>query len=920
MQRTPLLHADERRLETVLAHGAAVIVEAPAGFGKTRLLRQLALRGSGCVHATTATELRALAEGATPVPREATVLVDLEQPDISDLGAVANHPSVDMLVVAGRVVGRDVRDTLAPYGCLELTTADLALSETEVAELLDTGGRPLDPATAEFITAQTAGWPAVIDAMAAHGRATRTSLLDTPAVLRRGLVHHPVVDRVLRETLASLDDWLGEALSRFGLLERFTTTAFEAVTEPGAVRDLVRAGVPILEAADGWLHLPPVLRQHLGDDIAAADAERIAPHLAQSGGLLPAAHTLLSSGSFITAERLILGSTRAQLEDVEPRDLLGVLDAIEPAHDPAALGLVRSRAHENLGELAEARRVIDAIVADTTAGTDAWIDARLEQLRSAAMAGDLEPATDETSLELTTPRHHTRWREISGLRAAQSADPAEVERSIGLLETAAREWQALGDVGRSANVLRIMSAIALIHLGRYPEAIDATTRARRLSGNRLYDRAISTVLLVQLAALAGRSDIVERELPAAQSLASSVRLPWLECHITVAMVYDSAYRDRPDEAVEWARRAALALDNEHPTATVFHADLALALAVAGRHDVGASHLEQALAQRDDNPMEVTLAEATVAARRGDLDHARALLDRLRDDPRVPITRLWRPQLELALAGNDPEAAADAVAAAQTLGLGDLADRLRSPVDHAVSVRVLGGLAISVGGRPIEAPTGRPGELLRLLVCRGGSVTLDQAIEDLWDDGPSTEVGVRRLKNPINRLREVIGADAIIRSSAAIHLGPGVDTDLARFAAAASAATGRGGGGDGVVAAVDALNLYEPLLPDEPHSDLVANRSVDLIATASGLFDLVLRQPIDRPSSTWLLDTARRIDLFAEHWFTEIARLALEENNLVHARQAIALARAAAGELDLPTNPETDALAARLTQEVGHPIQ
>ncbi len=914
MQRAPLVHADERRLTTILAHGAAVVVEAPAGFGKTRLLRQLALRSTGAVTVTDSSALHHLSTAPTDLPPQATVLVDLDDPDVSEVSAIAANPHVDMLVVAGRVVSRALRDVLAPYGCLEITTADLRLSETEVAELLDTGGRPLDPTTADFIAAQTAGWPAVIDAMAAHGRATRTSLLDTPSVLRRGLVHHPIVDRVLRETLRGLDGSLSDALKRFGLLERFTTTAFDAVTEPGAVRALVEAGAPILEAADGWLHLPPILRQHLGDDIAAEDAERVAPHLAQSGGLLSAAHTLVSSGSFITAERLIVGSTRAQLEDVEPRDLLGVLDAIEPASDPAAIGLVRSRAHETLGELAEARRVIDDIVSNTKPGTPAWTNARLEQIRSGAMAGALDPAEDEAALRFTTPLHHTRWREIAALRAAQSSEPAEVERSIGLLETAASEWQALGDVARAASVLRIMSSIALLHLGRYAEAIDATNRARRLSGTRLYDRALSTVLLVHLTAIAGRPEAVEREIAAATSLAETVRLPWLEAHIAMAMAHTDAYAGRPDAVVEWAERLTqlLGTNAEHPTEASLYAEVAIALAVADRTTEAETYLERARRHQHQAPLEVDIACTIVAARRGDVGQARALVERLSDDPTVPASRLWRPRLELAIATNDRPAADEAAAAAQTLGLGDLAARLASPANRTVRIRVLGGLAITVGGTEIAAPTGRPAELLTLLVCRDGSISVDQAIDELWDDCPSTEVGIRRLKNPINRLREVIGADAIIRSSAAIHLGPGVDTDLARFAAAAAEATTRGGGGDGVVAAVDALNLYEPLLPDAAHTDLVANRSVDLVATASGLFDLVLRQPEDRPSSAWLLDMARRIDLFAEHWFAEIAVLAVSENNLVHARQAITLARAAAVELGLPENPELEALATDLT--------
>ncbi|MEM9203536.1 MAG: hypothetical protein AAGC53_17990, partial [Actinomycetota bacterium] len=827
------------------------------------------------------------------------------------IALLANHPKVDMLVVAGRVIGRPVREVLSPFGCLELGALDLALTETEVAALFDSSERPLDPATAELVTAQTAGWPAAADAIAAHCRATRTSLLDAPGVLRRGLVHHPVVDRVIRDTLGSLDPALADAMSRFGLLDRFTITAFDAVTEPGTVRALVEAGVPILEADDGWLFLPPILRRHLGGEIAGSDAERIAPHLAQSGGLLPAAHTLLASGSFATAEQLILNATRPQLDDVEAHDLIGVLDAIEPAVNTAALGIVRARAHETIGHVAEARRVIDETVTKANPASPGWTDVRLEQIRHALMVSDFDAAADENLLELSTPEHHTRRREIAGIRAAQSSNPGDVEQSIGLLEAAASEWQALGDPYRASHLLRAVAMIALLHLGRYPEAIDALTRARRLGWDRLYDRAATTTYLLHVAALSGRSDIVQRELPTAESLAATVRIPWLEPHIASAMVLDGVYQGHSAALAEWTRRAKTTLESEaHPTAVLFHAQLAQALAIAGDLNGASECLDEAQRCPGTNRLEVTLAEITLAARSGDTDHARALHDQLTADSTTPATRLWQAQLEIAIAANDRELADSATAVAQTLGLGDLAARLAAPANEAVAVQVLGGFGITIGGVSIAAPTGRPGELLKLLVCRGGTISLDQAIDELWDDCPSTDIGIRRLKNPINRLREVIGADAIIRTAAAIQLAPGVDTDLARFATAAGEATGRCGGD--VVAAIDALNLYEPLLPDEPHSDLIANRSADVTATASGLFDLILRQPADRPSSTWLLETARRIDLFAEHWFSQIAQLAYDEHNLVHARQAIALARASAVELDLPDNPEVEDLALRLT--------
>lgn len=916
MKRTPIVNADDRRVAAALAHGAAIIVEAPAGYGKSHLLGLLADRASRSVLIADDAALRHHAESLDTLPANATLLIDVEAPDPAAIERLADHPEVEMMVVAGRVVGREIRTILGRYDCLELTADDLALTDAEITSLLDDDTHTVEPALLDLIRAQTAGWPASIVALAEHARAGHASVLDDPVVLRRGLGQHPVIDRLVRDTLASLPGSLAHALVRFGLLDRFTATAFDAVTEVGAIRELAERGVPILETDDGWLRLPPIVRGHLGDEITPDDAVRIAPHLARSGGIVPAARALVASGSLHAAAQLTREMTPGQIDEADPHALLGVLDSLSVEDDQVELGLIRARVHEALGEIQRAQDVVDAIVAGLDSTTPAWTTARLEQLRHAAM-NDQVGDDAELVLDLTSPEHHTSFREVLGLRAAQSPDPSRVEESIGLLETAAAEWQATGDTARAALVLRAMAAIALTHLGRFPEALDAAIRARQLGAHRLMDRAASTVLILRLAGFAGRLDLVEREANAAEALAKTIKLPWLEHHIAAAMATASAFSGKPEAAGQWATRADDTLGSlrDHSTATHFHADMATTLTIAGRTADAMHHLDQARRRRSENPVEVAIAETTIAARHGDLNAARGLLTELEADPRVPSTRLWRARLEVAIAAGDPKAVEAARATADMVGLRDLADRLVTPDTDAISIRVLGGLEIRRGNDVISNPSGRQAELLKLLVCRGGSIPVEQAIDALWDDLPSTEVGLRRLKNPINRLREAIGADAVVRSGAAIHLGPGVDTDLARFTAAAVRASGSGVGREASVAAVDALNLYEPLLPDEPPSELIANRSTDLIATASGLFDLVLRQPAeDRPSSAWLLDTARRIDLFAEPWFTAIARLAIDENNLVHARQALALARASAVELDLPDNPEIEALLARLTSE------
>ena len=101
MRRTPIVDADERRASLLLAHGAAAIVEAPAGYGKSRLLELVARQIESSELVVSADRLRALVDETPP----ATVLIDIDQPDPAVVAHLAAHDRVESMVVAGRVVG-----------------------------------------------------------------------------------------------------------------------------------------------------------------------------------------------------------------------------------------------------------------------------------------------------------------------------------------------------------------------------------------------------------------------------------------------------------------------------------------------------------------------------------------------------------------------------------------------------------------------------------------------------------------------------------------------------------------------------------------------------------------------------------------------------------------------------------------------
>lgn len=892
------------RARYVVEQSAACVIEAPAGFGKTAVLREIASQRTNSVIVADHESLAAL----TNAQRSAEhLLVDMEDPDVALLERLASASQTLSVTVASRFVPSDVRALLSDFGALELGPGSLRCSSSEVHDLFaeagDGGG------LAEWVFTQTDGWPlpitCVLRALRAGGPPARLALSQSAPELSS----FPAVDDLLRELAGRWPEDVAAAVRRFGTLGRVTVGAFEDVAGRGSMAHAVRAGVPFAVQADGWVSLNPLMRRHLGSESDSEAARLIAPSLARTGGTLAAAKVLTTASAFDAAADLLLAAESDHLDGTDPHQLLALVDVVAPnCPGRVELELLRARAIETQGDLAAVVRALERAAHALPADSAVRVDVELELKRIKVLRGDTVPP--ETALSSSKPARRTRQREINGLRDALSQEPPRVSGSIDVLRACAAEWEQLGYAGRAASILRVLGAMPLTHLGRYADAIDAVHRARQLSWNRLFDRAICSVLLVLLGGLSARHDLVEREMNAARSLSGVVDLPWLDLYLAVASAQVEAFRGSSENAQSHARRASESLGGllDHPTAVTVNAQLACTLAVAGNEVAATQHLALAQDHRQRNEAEVAIAEVVVWSRAGGVAMAREALTVVESNSFVPPDRLWRPRLEVGLAMDDKDLIRDARHAAVSLRLDHLVETLSSGAARRnASIRALGPLRVQHPDGEEEFVEGRPADLLIHLLSSGGSVPIDTLVEAMWPNTLDIARGRQRLRNPLSRLRAILGAEAVQRTDNAIVLSQGVRTDVAEFERLAQRAK-HAPQPEAADLAVDALAMYQPYLSDRADLGEGNHRRTALAVLAGDLLDLLLSTPpTDAPSSSWLLATALRLDPDAESRLVEIAARARHENNVTCTAAAVRAALHAADRLDVPISPRLEAL-------------
>ncbi len=906
-----------RLVEQILSATGLVAVEAPYGFGKSQLAAQLQQIG-GAFDASSLT-----ADAAEVSWRNAgspkTVLCD----DAEQL-----QPLVERLLgrPGGRtvVLGRDLT-WLDHRPDVRIGAEDLLFEDVEIQQLAEaTGSGPVE-LLAHFLLPQTAGWPIhVATALAA----LRSRALPA-ARYADFLESRPELDALVDSVLKPVSAGTRQALSQLAHFESFPEDAVTALVGPPQHRHLVAAGIPLVAQNDGWFSLVPLVRNALVQDEPLNDQviDAVVPIFVATGGAFVTSKKLLDAGAVDVAADVLASVPSPYLDTVSQLDALALFRVIQAGGiERPELLLRKARVHGNLAQLEEqAAAVEDALrVAVDQDDRAAAAAAKAEQLYLAAGSLDrfeLEHRVEELRTEArrleSSPMILLWCREIEAMAMAHSADLSEVQQSVELLQSVAIEWEHQGDRAHAARTRRVLAATAFNHLGVYHDAITVLERAKALVPDNMYSRALTCEMLARFHALVGDLSSSESAWREASAFAGAVRVPWLTGFLHWAAMLTASLSDDGDGAVWHHVDAIVNLGQlmQHETGLVFRCESAAAFAMLGDADRAATNLEIAIDRREENPMEVALAELVVESRTGDAATGYVMATRLLGDASIPTGRRWRVMVELiAAALRLPELPAEFdnicdrfEQATEALGMSNARGLLlpgqvpNVPTTdrQAVAVDVLGTYSVRVSGRVIEAPTGQVGTLLKVLAVHGGTIPVERIVDWIWPDVEAT-IGKRRLKNIVRRLRVAVGEHTVVRTDDTIQLAESVAVDASTFEREAGSAAEMAAQDDplAVATAISALGLYSgDLLPGDLYDTWVTQERDRLrsLATATLEFAIGAAQKVDLPVS-WLFETANRLDVQSERVFVNIALLAVSAGLEETARASLARSQELADEL------------------------
>lgn len=836
MRALPARYVARERLVTEVAPARLMLIEAPGGYGKSVLVAEIAAgldhavldavlepqgsvrgalrhaaRRAGLSDVAAALDAEPLAGAlAAALARESApvllVIDEAQHADTSALRAVAD-------AVAGEhklaIVGRRVDPALSQLaGAVRVDTAALAFTPEEVAVLIG------DAVRAREVHAATEGWPAACALAAAR------------------LEADPAAPLPLAGLGALVDELIGpeQELAVLGHLPLLS----DAVT-PAFAR-LRATGIPLRRRDGRWWQLPDPVREELRGRVELPpELGRHAAQVYAASGELRAATTLLAADPEGLAS-LLAGthwSRVAELELGELRVLLGALSDAPLRRNTGAL-LNAARVAERAADSDVRVALLERAVSLAPEGP-----ARREAVAElAACTAALRPSAEieRTAAEVLAtaePDEHVargRARTAQAWIAAWRGDPPSLrEAEIAYEETVAL-FRLAGEPAWAATALTALGYRVCFARGDLDRAVDHLATALTLVAGGSERASLATFHATALAYV-GRLDEAESALREAESIARPIGDNRALSYIDWTWAVLASLRG--DAAATRARiRSAERHFGPwfaHPTGAEFLADAAVALGRVGDATAAAAYAQRARehAHAVGYPEIALLATGATAARFGDPDEAeRDLLAYAASDQ--PSARdEWHVLLLRAHAAaragrpDAPALSAEAKAAAAALGHPDL-PQLHEPDlagpggPSAFAVRLLGGFAVTAGGRELPPGPGRPALLVKLLALRPEGLGVDTAIELLWP-GADREIGRARLRNLLNRLRSACG-ELVERTEDGLRLSAHATVDLARFEAALQAARAAAPAARAGTARAALAAYGGELLPDDRYAD------------------------------------------------------------------------------------------------------
>jgi DNA-binding SARP family transcriptional activator/ATP/maltotriose-dependent transcriptional regulator MalT len=857
------------------------------------------------------------------------------------LAGLARRVERGRLVLIARRLDPRLAELRSAADAVHLDSTELAFDDEELRALLATalGAEPSNEQVTR-VRQVTDGWPA-----AAALAATGMQRGDDSLPMAGGRLLAGLIDGLL----AGSDAQTRERIGRLAHLPLLSERVAKACAGDGSLAALVDAGLPVRSTRPGWLELPDPIREQLADEVALdRDAARAAANAYADSGELATALTLLARQDDSEGVAALIGGRRwqelAQLELAELRAMVTTLPREALASNAGALVQV-ARVAERDGDLDYRAELLGSaldLVADGSERRET--EAELIATRAMLAPGPEVVRAAEAILD-TADGSETRARARAltaiGRVAAWSGAPAEMLQAERALAEAAALCRLAGEIEWQARTLVGLGYRVAFARGELEPAVAHMAEALALLPEPGRERATAATFQGDVLAYVGRFEEASAAIGEAMSIGRNLGDSRLRAYAAWTGMTLASLRGDAASTVQRIRTVELHPGEwfEHPTGIEFLAEAALALARTGAADAAAEYAARATerAEAAGHPEIAWLAEGAVAARWGDPQRAEQDLVRYAGSPQQAPRDEWRTLLFRAQAASrrgDPQAtslAAQAYEAAAELGRPDLPElhepdiaafvvelaraagsQAAAPASavgaRATVVTLLGGFKVTVAGRELDPPAGRPSTLIKVLALSDSPVTVDEAVELLWpgSDGPT---GRRRMRNLLNRLRSSCG-ELVGREGEALVLRPGTEVDARLFerdAAAVGAADPAARPG----LARGALARYPgELLPQDRYEPWATAPRERLRRRSLELLDLLVEDAAERgeiDEAIRLLDRAMAAEPLDEDRHLRAAELLLFQGRRGSARTLVERAAAIRTELGLGSSPRLERL-------------
>lgn len=904
---------------------AVVLLEAPAGYGKSWLARRAAgpnvlrLRG----------ELGPLA-GSAGTDRDVVLIDDahlLAPDDVELLMERIEDAAGGRLIIAGRLLADGIHEVAELVDGLIVDTEALSITAAEIAAVA-----PGDATTLADRLPEASGGNVRVIATALD-QVLRDRSADAVAV-----ASHLV--RVAAETALQLltprERSVVALLARAPGLDR---VMLDRLADPGFVDRAVAAGVPLRRQISGALELTAAAAMRV-TPIDPVVAGTLADDMLQRGRVVEAIGLVLDAGDHGRATSMMKGLSESLAETVEPRPMLSLLARLGSTVDrEPELLLLRGVAHRAIGRVDEAAADIDRAVERAIVAPPA-VRRRvaIESARARMTEGDTDRAERivvETLRELGEGEGPTfaRAHQVLAECAMNSDAREDLQRAAESWRVAANAWEACSEFAR-ARTCRVALALGVLSpLGRFDEAL--ATTGQLLATPDLSDAERSYTINTEAFVLlnANRLDSAELRFERVADLGYLHDNPRLIAMAAWGMAVIATRRGDVNGTLRWITTAEnTALGKADDLLGVpFRCDVVLMLGALGELDAAAEYLAGLTDRGTVFPGSVQSVAFVLDARRGILgDLAGALA-------RTSPMSWWRVKLvaahALAAQGDLPGAERmldDARRELVALGFGSFASlgeeriyeatlallRNERPVAPdaapatraAAATRAFGQRVLVIGGpitvhdgsstRPI--PAGNPQRLVGVIVANGGAVTIDQASEALWGDD-DVERSRTRLRNVLLRLRRAVG-EIVVRTGHGLRLAQGVSCDLYDFRRRADDALATARADPEVAGELATIALSDgdaPVFVDFEYDDwaVAARREVDQRRIA--LLDLLSVQAEDAGDlavAQSLAERALHLDRYTDSRYVRLAELLTMQDRVAAAMAVLEDAAAVAREL------------------------